>query len=84
MKTQYMLFKRLTFLLASVCLACCEHINQIHELDIFPGSKEQHFSGNLRAHDAYSSSSNSITGALFGFILGPILFLSAFACIWFN
>ena len=81
---QRLIFSKLIAFFALISFAFAEQFSQIHQLDISPYSKEEHFTGNLRAHESYSSSSNSIGGAMFGFILGPILFFSAFACIWFN
>lgn len=70
-------------------LAQCENDWQIHQLDaasMMIGKEHHEFGGaNLRTHDAMSSSSgNSIMGGILGFMIGPLIFFTAFACLWFN
>ena len=84
MKSKTPILPKLALIGVLLCVTLCEQAYQIHTLELVPPSKEEHLTGNLRTHDRYSSSSDSITGALLGFVLGPILFFTAFVCIWFN
>jgi len=78
-------FAHILVLLSLILIAFCERPLQMHELNVPVLTKDLHLEGNLRTHDAFSSSSgNSIGGAIFGFLFGPILFFMAFICIWFN
>lgn len=81
-------------LILLVCLigfaqfANCEQEWQIHQLyggSIMMGKEHHEFGGgNLRTHESVSSTGNSVAGGIMGFIFGPVVFFTAFICLWFN